>query len=79
MNLKEHVLGLQRFENAATEKAGLRCRLLDETALVGKDGKAYARGFAEAILGDIQGEIKAAAELGMELGAAIDRARSKEI
>ncbi len=75
MDLREHTLRLQRLEQSAVEKAGLRVRLLDEAELTGKDAKDYARGFAEAILTDIEDEIKAAAELGIELGTAISDAK----
>ena len=75
MNLKEHALDLQVLENAATEKAGLRLRLLDEATLLGKGGKDYARTLTEQILTDITDEVKAAAALGVELGTAIKEAR----
>lgn len=75
MDLRDHALELQRLENDAAEKAGLRMRLLDQAALMGRGGQAYAREFAEAILSDIRDEIMAATELGIELGAAIEKAR----
>jgi hypothetical protein len=71
IDLRKHVLELQQLESAAAEKAGLRCRLLDEAALMGKDGKAYARAFVDLILADIQPELEASARMGLELGTAM--------
>jgi hypothetical protein len=76
MDLREHTLKLQRLENAACEKAGLRLRVLDEATLLGKDGKDYARALTEQVLTDIADEIKAAAALGVELGTAIAEAKT---
>lgn len=75
MDLRDHALKLQRLENAATEKAGLRLRLLDEAALTGKGGKDYAKTFTETLIGDIGEELKAAAALGVELGEAMNKAK----
>ena len=75
IDLREHTLRLQRLEQSAAEKAGLRIRLMDEATLLGKDGKAYVQDFTETILADIGPEVKAAAELGVELGAAIAEAK----
>ena len=75
MDLRAHTLKLQRLENAACEKAGLRLRVLDEAELMGRGGKDYARTLTEQVLTDITDEVKAAAELGIELGTAIKEAK----
>ena len=77
MDLRDHALKLQRLESDACEKAGLRLRLLDEAALAGKGREDYAREYVRAVLDDISNEVKAAAELGLELGEAMAAARSK--
>jgi len=75
IELKGHVLQVQRLENAAAEKAGMRARLLDEAALLGKGGAGYAADMAEALLKDITKEIGDAAELGLRLAGAMNAAR----
>lgn len=74
MDLREHTLALQKVEQSAVEKAGLRARLIDESALTGKGGKDYAAGFADVVLKDIGEEVMASAALGVKLGEAINSA-----
>lgn len=76
-DLRAHTLALQRLEQSAVENVGLRMRLLDERALTGKGGRDYARAFVEALVGDMKDETEGAARLGVELGAAIDKAVEK--
>jgi len=75
IELKGHILKVQRLENAAAEKAGLHARLVNEQRLMGKDGGAYEERFAEALLQDIAKEIGDAAELGLRLAGAMNAAR----
>lgn len=75
IELKGHVLAVQKLENAAAEKAGLRARLLDEAALLGKGGEGYAAELAETILSDLAEEIGDAAELGLRLAGAMNASR----
>jgi len=75
IELKGHVLKVQRLENAAAEKAGLHARLINEERLLGKGGAAYAERFAETLLQDIAKEIGDAAELGLRLAGAMNAAR----
>jgi hypothetical protein len=77
MDLRDHTLKLQLLEQSAVEKAGLRVRLLDEGALMGKGGKDYAQSFTETLIADMADEITAAAKLGVELGAAISVAKDR--
>jgi hypothetical protein len=72
IELKAHVLKVQRLENAAAERAGLRVRLLDEARLLGRRGAAYAGDIVEALLRDIVKEIGDAAELGLELAKSVE-------
>lgn len=74
MNLRQRTLALQRLEQSAGEKAGLRMRLVDDAALTGKGAKDYIAGVAETVINDIADELKAAAALGVELGEAIKSA-----
>ena len=76
MDLREHTLRLQRIENDACEKAGMRMRLVDDSALVSKDGEDYRRELVEAVLLDIAEDAKRAARLGVELGEAIVKAQA---
>ena len=71
MELKSHVLELQKVENRMAEIAGMQFRFMDEARLLGKDGKAYAAEYADELVQDIFGGIKEAVELGLELGKAI--------
>lgn len=75
IDLKGHVLAVQKLESAAAEKAGMRARLLDEEALLGKGGADYAAELAETILADLTKEIGDAAELGLRLAGAMNAAR----
>jgi len=75
IELKGHVLAVQRLENAAAEKAGMRARLLDEAALLGTRGPDYAAELAETLLEDLAKEIGDAAELGLRLAGAMNAAR----
>jgi len=72
IELKGHVLKLQKVENRMAECAGLKFRLMDEARLLGKDGKAYAAEYADALARDIFEGIREAVELGKELGGSID-------
>ncbi len=71
IELKAHTLKVQKLENSAAEKAGLRFRLLDEVRLMGKTGPAYIEECVDALIADIAPEILGAAKLGKELGEAI--------
>ena len=72
IELKAHVLKLQKVENRMAEIAGLKFRLMDEARLLGKDGKAYAAEYADALAQDIFEGAREAAELGKELGESIN-------
>jgi hypothetical protein len=71
IELKGHILKLQKVENRMAELAGLKFRLMDEARLLGKDGKAYAAEYADALARDISEGIREAAILGLELGDSI--------
>lgn len=75
MDLRAHVLELQRIEQSACEKAGMRMRLVDEAALVSKNGEGYRRGLVETLIADIAEDVKRAARLGVKLGDAIAQAK----
>ena len=72
IELKGHILKLQKIENRMAERAGLKFRLMDEARLLGKDGKAYAAEYADALAQDIFEGAREAAELGLELGESIN-------
>jgi len=72
IELKGHILKLQKIENRMAERAGLKFRLMDEARLLGKDGKAYAAEYADALAQDIFEGAREAAELGKELGESIN-------
>jgi hypothetical protein len=72
IELKGHILKLQMVENRMAEIAGLKFRLMDEARLLGKDGKAYAAEYADALVKDIFEGVRQAAELGMELRESIN-------
>jgi hypothetical protein len=72
IELKAHVLKLQKIENRMAEIAGMQFRFMDEARLLGKDGKAYAAEYADELAQDIFGGIKEAVELGMELAESIN-------
>ncbi len=74
LELKAHVLRVQKLEQSAADKAGLRSLLLDETKLLGKQGADYAEAWLEQLIKDITPEILAAAKLGKELRGALDAA-----
>ena len=71
MNLKAHVFELQKLENAAADKAGMRFLLLDEAELLGKNRDKCIDEFTAQLITDISIEIMAAAALGRELGEAM--------
>jgi len=71
IELKGHILKLQKVENRMAEIAGLKFRLMDEARLLGKDGKAYAAEYADVLAKDIFEGVRQAAELGLELGESI--------
>jgi hypothetical protein len=54
------------------EIAGLKFRLMDEARLLGKDGKAYAGEYTDALARDIFEGVRQAVKLGMELGGSIN-------
>jgi hypothetical protein len=72
MELKSHVLELQKIESRMAEIAGLQFRFMDEERLLGKDGKAYAAEYADELIQDIFKGIAEAVALGLELGKAIN-------
>ena len=72
IELKGHILKLQKVENRMAERAGLKFRLMDEARLLGKDGTAYAAEYADALAQDIFEGAREAAELGKELGESIN-------
>jgi hypothetical protein len=72
IELKGHILKLQKVENRMAERAGLKFRLMEEARLLGKDGKAYAAEYADALVKEIFEGIKEAAELGLELAESIN-------
>ena len=72
IELKAHILKLQKVENRMAEIAGLQFRFLDEARLLGKNGKAYAAEYADELAQDIFGGIKEAVELGLKLGKAVN-------
>ena len=72
IELKAHVLELQKVENRMAEIAGLKFRLMDEARLLGKDGKAYAAEYADALVKEIFEGIKEAVDLGLELRESIN-------
>jgi hypothetical protein len=67
IELKAHVLLVQKIENKMAERAGLRFRLMDEARLLGREGKAYAAEYADALAQDILEGAKEAVRLGLEL------------
>lgn len=71
IELKGHILKLQKVESRMAERAGLKFRLMDEARLLGKDGKAYAAEYADALVRDVFKGVREAAELGLELGESI--------
>ncbi|MHB8053687.1 MAG: hypothetical protein ACYDH3_00320 [Candidatus Aminicenantales bacterium] len=72
IELKAHTLKLQRLENSAADKAGMRFQLIDEGGLLGKGSAAYIDAYAAQLLKDITPEILEAVKLGLELGEAIN-------
>ena len=72
IELKGHILKLQKVENRMLEIAGLKFRLMDEARLLGKDGKTYAGEYADALARDVFEGIKEAADLGLELMESIN-------
>ncbi len=74
IELKAHTLKVQRLENRAAEKAGMRFLLLDEERLFSKGGPAYIAEMVKRMIEDVGPELVGAAKLGKELGEAI-RAR----
>lgn len=71
IELKAHTLKVQRLEQAASVKAGLHFRLMDESRLMGKTGPAYIEEYVKALIEDVGPEILEAARLGKQLGEAI--------
>lgn len=76
MDLRTHTLAVERLEQSASEKAGLRARLIDTAAAV-KDAKEYGAEFADQLIEDMRDDIEGAARLGVELGRAIKNAKAK--
>lgn len=72
IELKAHALKVQKLENRAAERAGLRFQFLDEEQLFGKKGKAYIERYVDWLIKDVTLEILEAVRLGSELREAIN-------
>ena len=77
MELSAHMLKVQKLEERACQKAGMRFHLLDERALLSKGGEKYAAEFTETLIKDVTPEILEAANLGIALGKEINAKVSK--
>lgn len=67
INLKKTIVDLQRLENAAAEKVGMRLLMIEEARLYGKDRAKYAAAIAALILKDCEDEIREAAMLAIPI------------
>jgi predicted NACHT family NTPase len=67
MTIRGNVRKVQELENSAAEKVGMRCLLIEEDRLLGKDRDSYISEFVARILEDIKPELLESAELGVDL------------
>lgn len=71
INLRKIVVEIQRLENSAAEKVGMRLLLMEDARLYGKKRAEYAALIADLMIRDCEDEIRAAVEIATPIAEAV--------
>ena len=71
INLRKTAVAIQRLENEAAEKVGMRLLMMEDARLYGKKSEEYAGKLADLLVRDCEDEIRAAAKLAIPIADAV--------
>lgn len=78
INIRAITANVQRLENKAADKIGMRIAIMSDAELFGKNGAGYIEKTVELMAKDIFPEMKAAIEEGAKLGQGLRALNAKK-